>query len=91
VKKAKPAEVGEDALFGTRTVARCIEIVDTQQPFPSSEACIQPAEQGGSEVAAVKIPAGGGSEAPPDALTAEGEAGPELRGQVIRQNGKAAG
>jgi hypothetical protein len=91
VEKAEPAQVGQDAFLGTRPVARCVEIVDAQEPFPGSQACIQPAEQGGSEIASVQIAAGGGSEAPPDALTAELKAGPELPGQVIGQRGNDAG
>jgi hypothetical protein len=79
-------QIGADLLLRTGAVARGVEIVKPQIPFAASEACIQPAQESGSQVASVESTAGGGSKTPPDPLGSAVKSGSEQLDQMIRES-----
>jgi len=66
----EPAQVSQDGLLGAAAVARGVEIIDAEQPFPTPQTGLQPAQQGGTEVAAMQGAAGGWGEATAISLAA---------------------
>ena len=87
--EAEPAEVVEDRGLGTGPVAGGVEIVNAEQPLPTPEPGVKPAEQGGAEIAAVQRAGGGGGEAGPVTLASThhslGELCLEMEGKPQRR------
>jgi hypothetical protein len=65
--QAEPGQVSLNRLDGAGAIAGCVEIVVAQQPLPAGEPGLQPAEQGGAQVAAMQRPGGRGGK--PAAIT----------------------
>jgi len=56
----QPLEVVQNRGRGSGPVAWGVEVVKTEQPLPAMAAGVEPADQGGTEVAEMQGPGGGG-------------------------------